>query len=231
MMTTREPIVLVIEDETPIHHFIQTTLSGAGYRVIDAESGKEGLTQAMAWNPDVVLLDLGLPDLDGLEVIRRLREWTSKPIIVLTARSQEEDKVTALDLGADDYLTKPFGIEELLARMRVALRRTARTDAGEPVFQLGDLKVDLEKRQVFVAGREVHLSATEYKLLGVLVRHAGKVLTHRQLLKEVWGPLHADDAPYLRVFMRQLRGKLEQNPARPRYLLTEIGVGYRLRVD
>ena len=231
MMTTREPIVLVIEDETPIHHFIQTTLSGAGYRVVDAESGKEGLTQAMAWNPDVVLLDLGLPDLDGLEVIRRLREWTSKPIIVLTARSQEEDKVTALDLGADDYLTKPFGIEELLARMRVALRRTARTDAGEPVFQLGDLKVDLEKRQVFVAGKEVHLSVTEYKLLGVLVRHAGKVLTHRQLLKEVWGPLHADDAPYLRVFMRQLRGKLEQNPARPRYLLTEIGVGYRLRVD
>lgn len=231
MMTTREPIVLVIEDEAPIHHFIQTTLSGAGYRVVDAESGKEGLTQAMAWNPDVVLLDLGLPDLDGLEVIRRLREWTFKPIIVLTARSQEQDKVTALDLGADDYLTKPFGIEELLARMRVALRRTVRTDAGEPVFLLGDLKVDLEKRQVFVAGKEIHLSPTEYKLLGVLVRHAGKVLTHRQLLKEVWGPLHADDAPYLRVFMRQLRGKLEANPARPRYLLTEIGVGYRLRVD
>lgn len=230
-MTTSQPTILVIEDETPIRHFIQTTLSGAGYRVVDAESGKEGLTQAMAWNPDVVLLDLGLPDIDGLEVIRRLREWTSKPIIVLTARSQEHDKVTALDLGADDYLTKPFGIEELLARMRVALRRTARTEAGEPLFQIGDLRVDLEKRRVFIAGKEVHLSPTEYKLLGVLVRHAGKVITHRQLLKEVWGPLHAEEAQYLRVYMRQLRGKLEENPSRPRYLLTEIGVGYRLRVD
>jgi two-component system KDP operon response regulator KdpE len=230
-MTTSQPTILVIEDETPIRHFIQTTLSGAGYRVVDAEGGKEGLTQAMAWNPDVVLLDLGLPDLDGLEVIQRLREWTSRPIIVLTARSQEHDKVTALDLGADDYLTKPFGIEELLARMRVALRRTARTEAGDAIFQIGDLRVDLEKRRVFIAGKEVHLSPTEYKLLGVLVRHAGKVITHRQLLKEVWGPLHADEAQYLRVYMRQLRGKLEENPARPRYLLTEIGVGYRLRVD
>lgn len=230
-MTASQPTILVIEDETPIRHFIQTTLSGAGYRVVDAETGKEGLTQAMAWNPDVVLLDLGLPDIDGLEVIRRLREWTSKPIIVLTARSQEHDKVTALDLGADDYLTKPFGIEELLARMRVALRRTARTEAGEPLFQIGDLRVDLEKRRVFIAGKEVHLSPTEYKLLGVLVRHAGKVITHRQLLKEVWGPLHAEEAQYLRVYMRQLRGKLEENPSRPRYLLTEIGVGYRLRED
>jgi two-component system KDP operon response regulator KdpE len=230
-MTNRQPIVLIIEDEAPIHHFIQTTLSGAGYRVVDAESGKEGLTQAMAWNPDVVVLDLGLPDMDGLEVIQRLREWTARPIIVLTARAQEHDKVTALDLGADDYLTKPFGIAELLARMRVALRRTARTDAGESIFQLGDLRVDLENRQVSVAGEEIHLSPTEYKLLGVLVRHAGKVITHRQLLKEVWGPLHADEAQYVRVYMRQLRGKLEENPARPRYLLTEMGVGYRLRVD
>ncbi len=230
-MTNRQPIVLVIEDEAPIHHFIQTTLAGAGYRVVDAESGKEGLTQAMAWNPDVIVLDLGLPDIDGLEVIQRLREWTSRPIIVLTARAQEHDKVAALDLGADDYLTKPFGIAELLARMRVALRRTARTDAGEPVFQLGDLRVDLERRQVFVAGTEIHLSPIEYKLLAVLVRHAGKVITHRQLLKEVWGPLHADEAQYVRVYMRQLRGKLEENPARPRYLLTEMGVGYRLRVD
>lgn len=230
-MTNRQPTILVVEDETPIRHFVQTTLAGAGYRVVDADHGKEGLTQAMAWNPDVVLLDLGLPDIDGLEVIRRLREWTSRPIIVLTARSQEHDKVSALDLGADDYLTKPFGIEELLARIRVALRRTARTEAGESVFQIGDLRVDLEKRQVFIAGKEVHLSPTEYKLLGILVRHAGKVVTHRQLLKEVWGPLHADEAQYLRVYMRQLRGKLEENPARPRYLLTEIGVGYRLRVD
>ena len=230
-MTNREPVILVIEDESPIRHFIQTTLSGAGYRVVDSEGGKEGLTQAMAWNPDVVLLDLGLPDLDGLEVIQRMREWTSRPIIVLTARSQEHDKVTALDLGADDYLTKPFGIEELLARIRVALRRTARTEAGESVFQLGELRVDLDKRQVLVAREEIHLSATEYKLLAVLVRHAGKVITHRQLLKEIWGPMHADDAPYLRVYMRQLRSKLEKNPAHPRYLLTEIGVGYRLRVD
>lgn len=230
-MTNREPTILVIEDEAPIRHFIQTTLSGAGYRVVDAVNGKEGLSQAMAWNPDVVMLDLGLPDIDGLEVIRRLREWTFRPIIVLTARVQEHDKVAALDLGADDYLTKPFGVAELLARMRVALRRTARTEAGESVFQLGDLRVDLEKRQVFVSGSEIHLSPTEYKLLAVLVHHAGKVITHRQLLKEVWGPLHADDAPYLRVYMRQLRNKLEANPARPRFLMTELGVGYRLRVD
>lgn len=230
-MSNSEPIVLVIEDEAPIHHFIQKTLSGAGYRVVDAKTGKDGLTQAMAWNPDVVLLDLGLPDIDGLEVIRRLRDWTSKPIIVLTARAQERDKVTALDLGADDYLTKPFGIEELLARMRVALRRTVRAEGGESILKIGTLQVDLDKRLVSVGGKEIHLSATEYNLLAVLARHAGKVITHRQLLKEVWGPLHADEAQYLRVYMRQLRGKIEENPARPRYLLTEIGVGYRLRVD
>lgn len=230
-MTHPEPTILVIEDEGPIRHYIRTTLAGAGYRVVDARGGKEGLTQAMAWNPDVTVLDLGLPDIDGLEVIRRLREWTSRPIIILTARVQEHDKVEALDLGADDYLTKPFSVAELLARMRVALRRTARTEGGEAAFQVGDLRVDLEKRRVFVAEKEIHLSPTEYKLLAVLARHAGKVVTSRQLLKEVWGPLHVDEAQYVRVFMRQLRSKLEENPARPRYLLTEMGVGYRLRVD
>jgi two-component system, OmpR family, KDP operon response regulator KdpE len=230
-MIKPEPTILVIEDEAPICHFIETTLAGAGYRMVIAKSGKEGLTQAMAWNPEVIVLDLGLPDIDGLEVIRRLREWTFKPIIVLTARVQEHDKVAALDLGADDYLTKPFSVAELLARIRVALRRTARTETGQSLFELGDLQVDLEKRRVFVAKEEIHLSPTEYKLLAVLVSHAGKVITHRQLLKEVWGPLHADETQYVRVYMRQLRNKLEASPAQPRYLLTELGVGYRLRVD
>lgn len=230
-MTNKGPTILVIEDEAPIRHFIEATLSSAGYRVLVAESGKDGITQSMAWNPDIMVLDLGLPDIDGLEVIRRLRTWTFRPIIVLTARVQDDDKVAALDLGADDYLTKPFSVAELLARVRAALRRTVRTDAGEPVFHLGDLKVDLEKRRVYLAGNEVRLSPTEYKLLTILVRHAGKVLTHRQLLKEVWGPLHENEAQYLRVYMRQLRGKLEENPSHPRYLLTEMGVGYRLRTD
>jgi two-component system KDP operon response regulator KdpE len=182
--------------------------------------------------PDLILLDLGLPDVDGVEVTRRLRQWSATPIIVLSARGQENDKIDALDAGADDYLTKPFGTGELLARMRVALRNAARTSRdGDPVFTVDELRVDLGARRVFVGEAEVHLTRTEYNLLATLVKHAGRVLTHRQLLKEVWGPGAVGESHYVRVYMGQLRHKLERDPARPRYLLTETGVGYRLKVD
>ncbi len=232
-MPTHQATVLLIEDEPEIRRFLRATLPPEGYQVVEALTGQEGLAQAAARNPDLILLDLGLPDLDGLEVVKRVRVWGAVPIIVLTARDQEAVKVQALDLGADDYVTKPFGVNELLARMRVALRHRARVsaEAADSVFVLGDLKVDLERRQVFAAEHEVHLSPLEYKLLTTLIRHAGKVLTHRQLLKEVWGPLHVEDSHYLRVYMRQLRHKLETDPARPRYLVTELGVGYRLRTE
>ena len=189
--------------------------------------------QAATRQPEIVILDLGLPDLDGLEVTRRLREWTSVPIIVLSARGQESDKVTALDAGADDYLTKPFSVGELLARLRVALRHAARTsqEPGEPTFAVGDLHVDLGRRQVYIAEQQVHLTPIEYKLLTTLVRYAGRVVTHRQLLQEGWGPGHTEAGHYLRVYMGQLRHKLEVDPARPRYLVTEPGVGYRLKTD
>jgi len=225
--------VLLIEDEPEIRRFLRATLPPQGYRLYEATTGQDGLAQATARNPDLVLLDLGLPDLDGLEVARRLREWARTPIIVLTARGQEQQKIEALDAGADDYVTKPFGVGELLARMRVALRHAARTSEQEPeeVFTVGALRVDLLRRQVTVRDREVHLTPIEYKLLTTLIHHAGKVVTHRQLLKEVWGPLHVEEAHYTRVYMRQLRNKLEENPARPRYLLTELGVGYRLQTE
>jgi two-component system KDP operon response regulator KdpE len=209
--------------------FLRTALTGNGYDVVEAETGGNGLTEAATRSPEIVLLDLGLPDLDGLEVTRRLREWSSVPVIVLSARGQEKDKVAALDAGADDYLTKPFGVEELLARMRVALRHQLALEAGdEPVFTLGTLRVDLEKRRVFVGDDEKRLTPTEYRLLTLLVRHAGKVLTHRQILKEVWGPA-ALEVHYVRVHMAELRKKIEAEPARPRLLVTEPGVGYRLR--
>jgi two-component system KDP operon response regulator KdpE len=232
-MTNHEVTVLLIEDEPEIRRFLRTALPQHGYRLHEAATGEDGLAQSAARNPDIILLDLGLPDLDGLEVIRRLRTWATTPIIVLSARDQEKVKVIALDLGADDYVTKPFGIDELLARMRVVLRHAARAseEPGESAFAAGDLRVDLQKRQVFLSDKEVHLTPIEYKLLTALVRSAGKVMTHRQLLKEVWGPLRVDEAQYVRVYMRQLRNKLEPNPAHPRYLVTELGVGYRLRVD
>lgn len=225
------PTVLLIEDEPEIRRFLRTTLPEHGFKFSEAVTGQDGLAQAKARNPDLILLDLGLPDLEGTEVIRRLREWTPTPIIVLSARDQEQVKVAALDLGADDYVTKPFGVNELLARMRATLRQMARAsvEQGDPVFTTGQLRVDLGRRQVFVSDEEVHLTPIEYKLLTTLVRYAGKVVTHRQLLKEVWGPLHVDEGHYLRVYMRQLRNKLEANPAQPQYLLTELGVGYRLR--
>ena len=225
------PTVLLIEDEPEIRRFLRTTLPEHGFKFSEAVTGQDGLAQAKARNPDLILLDLGLPDLEGTEVIRRLREWTPTPIIVLSARDQEQIKVAALDLGADDYVTKPFGVNELLARMRATLRQMARAsvEQGDPVFTTGQLRVDLGRRQVFVSDEEVHLTPIEYKLLTTLVRYAGKVVTHRQLLKDVWGPLHVDEGHYLRVYMRQLRNKLEVNPAQPQYLLTELGVGYRLR--
>jgi len=228
-----EPVVLVIEDDAQIQRFLRVALGSHGYRLFEATTGEAGIVEAAMHQPDIVILDLGLPDIDGLDVIRRLREWTALPIIVLSARGQERDKIAALDAGADDYVSKPFGVGELLARMRAALRHAARglDDTGDSTFSVGDLHVDLAKRQVIVAGQQVHLTPIEYRLLTMLIRHAGKVLTHRQLLIEVWGPPYAEQAHYLRVYMAQLRRKLERDPARPRYLLTEPGVGYRLAAD
>jgi two-component system KDP operon response regulator KdpE len=232
-MIQEKELILLIEDEPQMRRFLRITLQSQGYRLVEAATAREGLMQATTRNPDVVLLDLGLPDLDGLEVTKKLREWTLTPIIVISAREQEQDKVKALDAGADDYLTKPFNAGELLARIRVALRHAARQSAGqnEPVFVLQNLRVDLGQRQVFVDDREVHLTPNEYKLLTVLIRHAGKVITHRQLLKEVWGAAHVNEVQYLRVYMTQLRHKLEGDPTRPRFLLNEPGIGYRLKYD
>jgi two-component system KDP operon response regulator KdpE len=221
--------VLIIEDEVQMRRFLRASLSGNGYQVYEAETGADGLTQAAQRNPDLVLLDLGLPDHDGLVVTERLRQWAKMPIIVLSARGKEEDKIKALDAGADDYLTKPFGIGELLARIRVALRHSARSESGESQFTMGDVKVDLARRQVTKANEEVHLTPIEYKLLATLIKYEGRVITHRQLLREVWGPNSGDQTQYLRVYMAQLRHKLENSPSRPQFLTTEPGVGYRLR--
>jgi len=222
--------VLLIEDEAQIRRFLRATLTSQGYRLIEAVTGRDGLRLATSHQPDLIILDLGLPDMDGLEVARQIRGWTSTPILILSARGQERDKVAALDAGADDYVTKPFGVGELLARMRVALRHAARAGLGEeePVFQVGDLAIDHGRRQVSIRGVEIHLTRTEYKILTLLARNAGKVVTHRQLLREVWGPSYEQETHYLRVFMQQLRNKIEAIPARPRYLRTEPGVGYRL---
>jgi two-component system, OmpR family, KDP operon response regulator KdpE len=231
-MSDDKELILLIEDEPQMRRFLRITLQGHGYRLVEAETGQEGLLQAASRNPDVVLLDLGLPDLDGLEVTRRLRDWAQTPIIVISAREQEQDKVKALDAGADDYLTKPFSAGELMARIRVALRHAVRQSGKqEPVFILQNLRVDLAQRQVFVDEQEVHLTPIEYKLLTVLVRHAGKVITHRQLLQDVWGPAHVNEVQYLRVYMTQLRHKLENDPTRPRFLMNEPGIGYRLKFD
>jgi two-component system KDP operon response regulator KdpE len=230
----QKPLVLVIEDEPQMSKFVRIVLESHDCRVVEARTGAEGLQQASAYTPDAVLLDLGLPDMDGLEVTRRLREWTAVPIIVLSARGQEGSKVTLLDGGADDYLTKPFGAAELMARLRVSLRRAAQAREVPPgaALRVGeDVEVDLVKRLVRVSGQAVHLTPIEYKLLVVLVKHAGMVMTHRQLLEQVWGPGHAHQMQYLRVYMTQLRHKLEKNPARPQFLLTEPGIGYRLKAD
>jgi two-component system KDP operon response regulator KdpE len=232
-MAEEKELILLIEDEPQMRRFLRITLESHGYRFVEAGTAQEGLMQASMRNPDVVLLDLGLPDLDGLEVTERLREWTQTPIIVISAREQEQDKVKALDAGADDYLTKPFSAGELMARVRVALRHALRLRSGldEPVFAHAGLRVDLAARRVFVRDNEIHLTPIEYKLLTTLIRHAGKVVTHRQLLLEVWGPGQVSEVQYLRVYMTQLRHKLEEDPARPRFLLNEPGVGYRLNAD
>lgn len=232
-MTDEALQILVIEDEPQIRRFLRATLTANGYALTEAATAADGLQAAATHPPDLIILDLGLPDRDGLDVTHQLRAWTLVPIIVLSARGQEQDKVAALDAGADDYLTKPFGVGELLARIRVATRHAARTMVGDThtTYEAGSLRVDLVRRQVVVRDVEVHLTPIEYKLLATLVRHAGKVVTHRQLLKDAWGPAYETETHYLRVYMGQLRHKLEADPARPRYLLTEPGVGYRLRSD
>jgi two-component system KDP operon response regulator KdpE len=229
-MDATQPVVLVVEDEPQVMRFLRAGLSSHGYRLLEARSGREGILQAEQHVPDLVLLDLGLPDIDGLEVARAIRGWTQLPIIVLSARGQERMKVEALDAGADDYLTKPFGLQELLARMRVALRHAARIGkaGAEPVFASGALRVDLEARRVLLAGSEVKLTPIEFKLLAVLVKHAGRVVTHKQLLSEVWGPRATNETQYLRVYMTHLRRKLDPGAAGSRVFETEAGVGYRL---
>jgi two-component system KDP operon response regulator KdpE len=226
-----KPRILLIEDDPHIRRFLRASLQTQGYELLEAGTGQEGLSLAASQVPDIILLDLGLPDLEGIEVIRRLRGWSATPIIILSARGQERDKVANLDAGADDYLTKPFGVGELLARIRAALRRAAPGEEGQAaeLFTLGKLKVDFDRRQVWRAQEEVHLTPIEYKLLSVLIKHQGKVVTHRQLLKEVWGPSFVEQHPYLRIFILNLRRKLEDDPTRPHFLLTEPGVGYRLR--
>jgi two-component system KDP operon response regulator KdpE len=227
------PLLLIVEDEKPMRKFLCAFLSGARYRIKEASSGQQALSAAASEPPDLVVLDLGLPDMDGHEVLRKLREWFEGPIIILSVRNQDVQKVSALDHGADDYLVKPFSTSELLARIRVALRRTARGSSADdpPVFESGNLKVDLGARRVYVRGCEVRLTPLEYKLLITLVRHAGKVLTHQFLLEQVWGPQKSEKPPHLRVFMASLRRKVEADPAQPMYLLTEQGVGYRLACD
>jgi two-component system KDP operon response regulator KdpE len=229
---TEPPIrVLIVDDEPQIRRFLRTSLSAHGYRVIEASCGREAITLTTTERPELLLLDLGLPDMDGLEVIHRLREWSTVPIIVVSVRGREAEKIAALDGGADDYVTKPFGMGELLARLRAALRHRLQAEVEEPVFRSGALIVDLVRRIVTVDGHEVKLTPKEYDLLRVLVTHAGKVVTHQYLLHEVWGPGSLYETHYLRVYIGQLRQKLEPNPAQPRYILTEPGVGYRLHID
>jgi len=228
-MASKGPLVLVVDDEQPMRRYLRAALQAAGYQIVEAATARECLAQTAGRNPDLILLDLTLPDGDGLDLTVQLRELTRAPVVVLSARGQERDKIAALDRGADDYLTKPFGTGELLARMRAALRhagKLARPEERE--FVAGPLRVDLERRQVFRSGQEVHLTPTEYRLLQVLVSNAGKVVTHRQLLQDVWGSNRIGQTQYLRVFLAQLRHKLEPDPARPRLLRTEPGVGYRL---
>jgi two-component system, OmpR family, KDP operon response regulator KdpE len=232
-MADNPPVILVIEDEPPLQKFLRVTLSGNGYHVVEAATGESGVRHATNDRPDLIILDLGLPDLDGVEVTKRIRAWSAIPIIIVSARGKEQDKVVALDAGADDYLTKPFGVGELMARVRVALRHLAATKqgSGSAVFEAGELKVDLSRREASVRGAPVHLTPNEFRLLAVLVKHAGMVMTHRQLLREVWGPGSSDETHYLRVYMNQLRVKIEADPTRPRHLLTETGVGYRLSAE
>ena len=227
-MSPAVPTILLVEDEKEIRRFVRLALEAEGCRVVEAEGYKRGLIEAGTRKPDLLILDLGLPDGDGVWFIRDLRGWSSMPIIVLSARSQEADKIQALDAGADDYLTKPFGVGELLARVRAVLRRLSRAgDTGQTLVKFGEVSVDLFRRMVEKAGQPVRLTPIEYRLLALLINNAGKVLTHRQILREVWGPTYVESSHYLRVYMGHLRQKLEDDPTRPRYIITETGVGYR----
>lgn len=227
------PVILLVEDELPIRKFLRAGLESQGYALVEAETGRDGIAQATMRVPDLMLLDLGLPDIDGFEVVHRIREWSAMPIIVLTARGQDGDKVRALDAGADDYVTKPFSMTELLARIRVALRHRAQLGsiAQCAVLEIDGLRIDVARRRVTARGNDVQLTPIEFRLLATLARHAGRVLTHEFLLREVWGPQSIGQPHYLRVYMAQLRRKIESDPARPRFLVTELGVGYRLRED
>jgi len=230
-MANPQFVILLIEDDPPIRRFLRTGLGAQGFKIFEADTGRQGLIEAGVRKPDLIILDLGLPDMDGVEVVKVVREWTALPIIILSARYAEQHKIEALDAGADDYLTKPFGLGELLARIRVALRHSATNPENiqQEVFAAGNLKVDLKNRLVSVRNQEIHLTPIQYRLLAVLVKHAGRVLTHRQILKEVWGPAYTENPHYLRIYMSQLRQKLEDDPTQPKYLITESGVGYRLK--
>jgi two-component system KDP operon response regulator KdpE len=227
-MTLGNQRVLVVDDEAPIRRYLRAALGAQGLTVYESATGEDAIQAVLSHRPDIIILDLGLPDIDGIEVTRRLREWSQTPIIILSVREAEQDKIAALDAGADDYLTKPFGTGELLARMRVALRKQSPA-ANEPVFETKDLRVDFSRRLVTVNGQEVQLTPTEYDLLKILVTHAGKVITHHQLLRQVWGDGY-DDMHILRVNISNLRGKIEPDPSRPTYIHTESGVGYRLKI-
>jgi two-component system, OmpR family, KDP operon response regulator KdpE len=230
-VTEAKPTILVIEDEPEIRLFLRTSLVSEGYRVVEAQNGERGVIEAGSHKPDLAIVDLGLPDIDGVEVIRSIRKWSPMPIVVLSARAREQAKVEALDAGADDYVTKPFGVGELLARVRVALRHAARAPSGKETLVLGRIAIDLQRRRTTRNGEEVHLTPIEFRLLACLAQHLGMVVTHRQLLREVWGPSHIEHTHYLRIYMKQLRDKLEDDPIRPRHLLTETGVGYRLLAE
>jgi len=223
--------ILVVEDEPEIRRFLRSSLGSEGYRVVESATGRRGAIDAGSHKPDLAIVDLGLPDIDGVEIIRRIREWSSMPILVLSARTHERSKIEALDAGADDYVTKPFGIGELFARVRAAMRHRVRPSGGGMALKLGDATIDLEARRALRGGAEVRLTPIELRILGCLARHLGMVVTHRTLLADVWGPGHDADTHYLRIYMKQLREKLERDPVRPRYLLTETGIGYRLVAD
>jgi two-component system KDP operon response regulator KdpE len=225
------PAILVVEDEPEIRRFLRASLGAEGYRVVESATGRRGIIDAGTHKPDLVIVDLGLPDVDGLDVVKGIREWSTVPILILSARAQERSKVEALDAGADDYVTKPFGMGELLARVRVALRHAARSRIGTNVLELENATVDLERRTATRDGHDIRLTPIEFRLLACLAKHLGMVVTHGQLLAEVWGPTHRDDTHYVRIYMKQLREKLEKDPVRPRHLVTELGVGYRLLTD
>lgn len=226
-MTEKGARILVIEDDPQIRKLLRVSLGAHGYDIEEVQTGQDGVYQVASFKPDLIILDLGLPDIDGKEVVRRIREWSGTPIVILSARDQEREKVEALDAGADDYVTKPFGVSELLARIRVAIRRSAHTE-GEPIMTCGDLVMDIAQRRVAIGDREIKLTPTEYELLKELLQNTGKVLTHKQLLKAVWGNVHVDDTHYIRVYIGQLRRKIEADSARPQYIISEPGVGYRL---